>query len=193
MRKTAIAAAVLAVPLLLGGCGGGDSPEGTVAESPAVPYADRIWYQTVVTLLRNAATPGTGAWKEQLPGTPDNWYSFSYTPMGPGDPDWDRRDKDGSVGYTFGLPSNGPGNDALVLKCITRDGTVVPDSLRVTRVREDPDNPDEDDPGFSFDFTVELTDGTVLDGFALGKADYDRDGDGKTYNHVSRITYGKYN
>lgn len=192
MRKTAIAAAVLAVPLLLGGCGGGDSPEGTVSEAAAVPYADRIWYRTVVTLLKNAAAPQTGAWKEQLPGKPENWYSFSYTPMGPQDPHWDRRDSGGAVGYTFGFPENAPGDDAKVLACLTRAGTVIPDSLRVTRVREDPDDPGEGDDGFSFDFTVQLTDGTVLDGFALGTADHDKDGDGKTYNHVSRLTYGKY-
>ncbi|GLZ77746.1 hypothetical protein Afil01_25530 [Actinorhabdospora filicis] len=192
MRKSAIAAAVLTVPLLLTGCGSADGPEGTVTESPAVPYAERIWYRTVLALLNNAAHPETGEWRKQVPGNPEVWYSFTYTPMGPGDPGYERRDKDGAVGYEVGFPSNAPDDEAKFLKCLTRDGTVVPGSLRVTRVREDPDDPDEGDDGFEFDFTVQLTDGTVLDGFALGDADYDKDGDGTTYNHVSRLTYGKY-
>ncbi|WP_431783881.1 hypothetical protein [Streptomyces chumphonensis] len=171
LRTAGTTTALLAL-LALSGCAdgggpGGGNPDGrgpvpSASPSTGRPYDDAYYRLQVVAFLDSLAAPENGGYRAWLRDDPAYLDSFVYTPRDARDPDGDERGEDGAVSV---VPNRfTPDERTAFFAALTRDGTVVPDSLAVTR----PWNPGPSDSDYTFTFTVRTTDGRELTGTAGG-------------------------
>ncbi|GGO98096.1 hypothetical protein [Wenjunlia tyrosinilytica] len=133
--------------------------------APSDPYAQTPWRLAVVNFLKAANHPQDDKYRTWLPLDPDIHKDFIYTPRTPADPGYNDRTEDDPHGALVNLSDLTPTKQRAVLNSLTRDSTVIPDSLTVTQPNG------RDSGGWSFTFTIRTTGGKQLHGMAIGSGD----------------------
>lgn len=143
----------------------------TPSESPR-PAIDMPGSIMIRTLLQRAAA-GDASYKAYL----NLSTGIVFTPLDASSVSWDRRGKDGSASVSFASLTDKQW--ASLLESLTVGGTVVPQTLQVTKVTTD----DPDSKAWGFEFTMRTTAGKTLTGRALGRGS-------ATQGYVERLSYG---
>lgn len=166
--------------MALSACGSGDnskasSSSGEGKSSPSTPYHSAPWRLQVVNFLKAARHPQD----EKYKALTDESSNFIYTPRGPDEPGWKDRNYQGFVSVYFNELK--AAEKKQVLDSVTRDGTVIPSTLEVTKVKGRPHGSTD---RYSFLFKMKTTKGKWLTGMALGM-----DGKKSGSGDVGRVTY----